>query len=114
MTIQWNDKDPIYLQVHQHLVSLIIDGVIQEGESLPSVRMIAEAHRVNPLTVSKAIQILVEDDVVQKRRGLGMYVNDGARRRLLELERSRFRNEEWPVFKSKLERLGLSLKDLEA
>ena len=112
MAIQWNDKDPIYVQVHQHLVSLVIDGVIKEGDPLPSVRTIAEAHRVNPLTVSKAIQRLVEDDVVQKRRGLGMFLKDGACARLLDIERSRFRAEEWPVFKTKLDRLGLSLDDL--
>lgn len=112
MSIQWNEKDPIYVQIHQYLVGLVIDGAIQEGDPLPSVRTIAETHRVNPLTASKAIQRLVDDDVLEKRRGLGMYLVEGARERLLQLERKRFIEEEWPVIKTKLARLEWSLKDL--
>ena len=112
MSIQWNEKDPIYVQIHQHLVGLVIDGAIQEGDPLPSVRAIAETHRVNPLTASKAIQRLVDDDVLEKRRGLGMYLVEGARERLLQLERKRFIEAEWPVIKTKLARLEWSLKDL--
>ena len=106
MSIQWNEKDPIYVQIHQHLVGLVIDGAIQEGDPLPSVRAIAETHRVNPLTASKAIQRLVDDDVLEKRRGLGMYLVEGARERLLQLERKRFIEEEWPVIKTKLAEEG--------
>ena len=112
MSIQWNERDPIYVQIHQYLVGLVIDGAIQEGDPLPSVRTIAETHRVNPLTASKAIQRLVDDDVLEKRRGLGMYLVEGARERLLQLERKRFIEEEWPVIKTKLARLEWSLKDL--
>ena len=83
MSAHWNDKDPIYRQLYDRLVAMILEGVIGEGEGLPSVRQVAADERINPLTVSKAFQLLVDDAVVEKRRGLGMFVLEGARDRLL-------------------------------
>lgn len=112
MKISWNDKDPIYRQLKDRILEMILEGVFPEGESLPSVRQLASEHRINPLTVSKAMQMLVDEDVVVKRRGLGMFVRDGAKNTLIASERSRFLSEEWPVIVSKIERLGLSTQDL--
>ena len=112
MQISWNEKDPIYRQLHDRIVELILDGIYTDGDALPSVRQLASDHRINPITVSKAMQLLVDDELVDKRRGLGMFVREGARQHLTELERRRFLDEEWPTIQNKIIRLGLSTEDL--
>ena len=112
MQITWNDKDPIYRQLRDRLVELMLEGIYTDGEVLPSVRQVATEQRINPLTVSKAYQMLVEEDLVEKRRGLGMYVKDGAGKQLREQERARFLAEEWPLVVERIERLGLTVEDL--
>ena len=112
MEITWNNKEPIYLQLRDRLVALIMDGVFPEGDALPSVRQIAGEQRINPITVSKALQILVDEELVEKKRGLGMYVVKGAKDKLAKLERQKFLTEEWPQIASRIERLGLELDDL--
>lgn len=112
MQIAWNDQDPIYRQLRDRLVEMILEGVFPEGDALPSVRQVSSDLRINPITVSKAYQLLVDDELVEKRRGLGMYVTTGARQRLTDRERDKFLTEEWPRVLARIERLGLSLDDL--
>jgi GntR family transcriptional regulator len=112
MQITWNDKTPIFRQLHDRLVELILDGVFAEGDALPSIREISSEHRINHITVSKALQILVDDDLVEKRRGLGMFVKAGAQKKLLKMEKDRFLKEEWPSLCNKIDRLGLSAQEL--
>ena len=112
MQISWNDKDPIYRQLHDRIVELILEGVFNDGEALPSVRKISSDHRINPITVSKALQILVDDELVEKKRGLGMFVVEGAREKLSQVEKERFLNVEWPQICEQAERLGLSIQEL--
>jgi len=90
LDISWNNKEPIYLQLRDRLVELIIDGVLNEGDALPSVRQISSEQRINPVTVSKAIQLLVDEALVEKRRGLGMFVLTGAKEKLTQDEKSKF------------------------
>jgi GntR family transcriptional regulator len=112
MTIAWNDSTPIYRQLRDRVVAMILDGVLKQGDALPSVRQVAADFQINPITVSKAYQELVDENLVEKRRGLGMYVTEGARGALMKSERDRFLSEEWPALHARLARLGLSLKDL--
>ncbi|WP_257388398.1 GntR family transcriptional regulator [Tahibacter caeni] len=112
MTITWNDNTPIYLQLRDRVVAMILDGVLNEGDALPSVRQVAADFQLNPITVSKAYQELVDEQLVEKRRGLGMYVNEGAREALLKNERERFLREEWPALYARLKRLGLDVEKL--
>lgn len=112
MTVAWNDNTPIYRQLRDRVVAMILDGVLKQGDALPSVRQVAADFQLNPITVSKAYQELVDEQLVEKRRGLGMYVNEGARELLLKSERERFLREEWPVLRARLERLGLDLREL--
>ncbi|MFK7865680.1 MAG: GntR family transcriptional regulator [Pseudohongiellaceae bacterium] len=112
MEISWNNKEPIYLQLRDRLVELIMDGALNEGDALPSVRQISSEQRINPITVSKAMQLLVEEELVEKRRGLGMYVVIGAKSKLATKERSKFLDEEWPQIAERIERLGLTLDEL--
>lgn len=112
MAIAWNDNTPIYRQLQQRVVAMILDSVLAEGDPLPSVRQVAADYQVNPITVSKAYQELVDQQLVEKRRGLGMFVVEGARATLLASERERFLNEEWPKLHARLQRLGLDLKAL--
>ena len=112
MSITWNDNAPIYRQLRDRVVAMILDGVLKQGDALPSVRQVAADFQLNPITVSKAYQELVDDQLVEKRRGLGMYVAEGARAALLHSERERFLREEWPALRERLERLGLDLKTL--
>lgn len=112
MQITWNDKDPIYRQLHGKLVELILEGVLKEGDALPSIRDISSEHRINHITVSKAIQLLTDEDLVEKRRGLGMYVKEGAQKNLLKMEKDSFLQEEWPVIRNRIDRLGLSVDEL--
>jgi GntR family transcriptional regulator len=109
MTITWNDKSPIYLQLKERVVGMMLDEVIKSGDALPSVRQIAAEYSLNPITVSRAFQELVDDELVEKRRGLGMYVLEGARDKLLASERERFIRTEWPALLERIKRLGISL-----
>jgi GntR family transcriptional regulator len=112
MNPEWNDSQPIYRQLRDLIVAMILDGVLKEGEALPSVRNVAAEYRVNPLTVLKSYQQLVDDGLVEKRRGLGMYVNQGAPASLLKGERERFLSEQWPAISTTIRRLGLTLREL--
>jgi GntR family transcriptional regulator len=112
MDREWNDNQPIYRQLRDRVVDMILDGVLQEGDPLPSVRNVSAEYRVNPLTVLKGYQQLVDEQLVEKRRGLGMFVKSGARHLLLEGERQRFLAEEWPRVQATIRRLGLTQEEL--
>jgi GntR family transcriptional regulator len=112
MSTRWDDNQPIYWQLREKTVAAILDGTLSEGQPLPSVRQVAVDFQINPLTVSKAYQSLVDDELVEKRRGVGMFVRDGARRQLLASEREKFLSEEWPRLANRIEQLGLNLEDL--
>jgi GntR family transcriptional regulator len=112
MDREWNDNQPIYRQLRDRVVAMILDGVLKEGDPLPSVRNVAADYRLNPLTVLKGYQELVNEELVEKRRGLGMYVKDGARNLLLKGERQKFLAEEWPRIKETIQRLGLEAEEL--
>jgi len=108
----WTENAPIYRQLRDRVVAMILEGVLKEGDPLPSVRNVAAEFRINPLTVLKAYQELVDEQLVEKRRGRGMFVNAGARAALLKDERSRFLRDEWPRTRATIERLGFDLADL--
>ncbi len=112
MDREWNDKQPIYRQLRDRVVAMILEGVLKEGDPLPSVRNVAAEYRVNPLTVLKGYQQLVDEDFVESRRGLGMFVKTGARNLLLQGERQKFLAEEWPRIQANIERLGLTAEEL--
>ena len=112
MSITWNDNAPIYRQLRDRVVAMILDGVLKQGDALPSVRQVAADFQLNPITVSKAYQELVDEQLVEKRRGLGMYVTDGARDALMRSERDRFLTEEWPLLYARLKRMNLDLETL--
>jgi GntR family transcriptional regulator len=112
MDREWNDNQPIYRQLRDRVVAMILEGVLKEGDPLPSVRNVAAEYRVNPLTVLKGYQQLVDDGLVESRRGLGMFINSGARNILLKGERQKFLDEEWPRIQATIERLGLKADDL--
>ncbi len=112
MPAEWDDNQPIYKQLRNRVVAMILDGVIKDGDALPSVRSVAADYRLNPLTVLKSYQELVDDQLVEKRRGRGMFLTDGARKKLLKEERQRFLEDEWPRIRSMIERLGLDPDDL--
>jgi GntR family transcriptional regulator len=114
MNHEWNDGQPIYRQLRDRGVHMILDGVLKEGDPLPSVRNVAAEYRVNPLTVLKAYQQLVDEELVEKRRGLGMFVKAGARNLLLQGERQKFLTDEWPRIVATIQRLGLTPKELMA
>ena len=112
MDPQWNDSQPIYRQLRDRVVAMILDGVLKEGDPLPSVRTVAAEYRVNPLTVLKGYQELVDEKLVESKRGLGMFINTGARSLLLRGERQRFLAEEWPRVQATIQRLGLKPEEL--
>ena len=112
MDLEWNDGQPIYRQLRDRVVEMILDGVLKEGDPLPSVRNVAAEYRVNPLTILKAYQQLVDEELVEKRRGLGMFVRTGARNLLLEGERRKFLAEQWPRISATIQRLGLTRQEL--
>src|SRR5574340_1157559 len=104
MDREWNDSQPIYRQLRDRVVAMILDGVLKEGDPLPSVRTVAAEYRVNPLTVLKGYQQLVDEDLVEARRGLGMFVKTGASSLLLDAERQKFLGEEWPRIHATIQR----------
>jgi len=112
MDRDWNDNQPIYRQLRDRVVAMILDRVLKEGDPLPSVRNVAAEYRLNPLTVLKGYQQLVDEELVEKRRGLGMFVKSGARDLLLQGERRKFLAEEWPRIYATMQRLGLKPQDL--
>ena len=112
MSFHWNDKEPIYLQLKDQIKDMILAGDIAEGEALPSVRQVAIDYKVNPITVSKSYQILVDEQLVEKRRGLGMFVKPGAVKKLQVNENEQFINEDWPKILTKIQHLNLDTTQL--
>jgi GntR family transcriptional regulator len=112
MDREWNDSQPIYRQLRDRVVAMILDGVLKEGDPLPSVRNVAAEYRVNPLTVLKGYQQLVDEQLVESRRGRGMFVNAGARDLLMRGEREKFLTEEWPRVHATIQRLGITAEEL--
>ena len=112
MSTHWNDSQPIYWQLKERTVAMILDGTLGEGVALPSVRNVASEFQLNPITVSKSYQALVDDGLVEKRRGLGMFVCKGAHKKLVISERDKFVKQEWPATLHRIGQLGLSIKDL--
>lgn len=112
MTIGWNDNTPIYRQLKDKVIGMMLDGALKAGDALPSVRQVAAEYQLNPITVSKAYQELVDDNLVEKRRGIGMYVMEGASEKLLASERERFLREEWPAMLERIRQLGLNAEQL--
>ena len=112
MEREWNDSQPIYRQLRDRVVAMILEGVLNEGDALPSVRTVSAEYRVNPLTVMKGYQQLVDEGLVETKRGLGMFINAGARKLLMQAERQRFLDEEWPKVRATIQRLGLTVEDL--
>lgn len=112
METNWNDSQPIYRQLRDRVVAMILEGVLEDGDPLPSVRTVAAEYRLNPLTVLKGYQQLVDEQLVEKKRGRGMFITDGARVALLKGERQRFLEEEWPKIAATIQRLGLAASDL--
>jgi len=108
----WNEDQPIYRQLRDRLMEMILDGVIEEGDAMPSVRQISVELKINPITVTRAVQELEECGLLEKRRGLGNFVKPGAREQLLQQERKKFLKEDWPALRAKLARLQISLDAL--
>src|SRR5215203_1349363 len=112
MDREWNDSQPIYRQLRDRIVDMILDGVLKDGDPLPSVRNVAAEYRVNPITVMKGYQELVDEQLVEMKRGRGMFVNTGARKLLLQAERQKFLEEQWPRIHATIQRLGLTAEEL--
>ncbi len=112
MDPKWNEDQPIYRQLRDRVVAMILEEVLGDGDALPSVRNVAAEYRLNPLTVLKGYQELVDEGLVEKKRGRGMFVNEGARTKLLKAERQRFLDKEWPAVMAMIERLGLDVSEL--
>jgi GntR family transcriptional regulator len=112
MEPEWNASQPIYRQLRDRIIAMILDRVLQEGDPLPSVRNVAAEYRVNHLTVLKGYQQLVDEQLVESRRGLGMFINAGARNSLLRGERQKFLAEQWPRVYATIQRLGLKAEEL--
>lgn len=112
MDPKWNDNSPIYRQLRDRVVAMILEGSLKEGDPLPSVRAVAADYQINPLTVLKGYQALVDEELVEKRRGLGMYVKTGASRALMKHEREAFLKTEWPQMLQRISRLDLDVKEL--
>ena len=111
-SIQWSDGAPIYRQLKDRVIAMMLDGILKPGDALPSVRQVAAEYQLNPITVSRAYQELADEALVEKRRGLGMFVTDEASKKLLSSERERFLSEEWPAVAERIQRLGLSTEEL--
>ena len=112
MDTEWNDRQPIYWQLRARIVEMILDGVLKEGDPLPSVRTVAADYLVNPVTVLKGYQQLVDERLVESKRGRGMFINAGAKELLLGGERQKFLEEQWPKIVETIQRLGLKTEDL--
>ncbi len=112
MTTHWNDSQPIYWQLKERTIAMILDGTLAEGDALPSVRTVASEFQLNPITVSKSYQALVDEGLVEKHRGLGMFVIAGARKKLFNSERKKFLTQEWPATLNRIHQLGLDIDEL--
>lgn len=112
MSSDWNNNTPIYRQLKDRIVAMLLDGLLKPGDPLPSVRQIAADFQLNPITVSRAYQELADATLVEKRRGIGMYVTDGAREKLIVSERERFLQVEWPQMVDRIRRLGMNTEEL--
>jgi GntR family transcriptional regulator len=112
MDPKWNEDQPIYRQLRDRVVAMILEGVLVDGDALPSVRNVAAEYRLNPLTVLKGYQELVEEGLVEKKRGRGMFVKESAQAKLFKVERRRFLNKEWPEVLARIKRLGLDVGEL--
>ncbi len=112
MDIGWNDNAPIYRQLKERVIGMMLDGLLKPGDALPSVRQVAADYQLNPITVSRAYQELADETLVEKRRGLGMYITEGARDKLLASERERFMRDEWPAMLERIRRLDLDIGQL--
>jgi GntR family transcriptional regulator len=112
MDQEWNDNQPIYRQLRDRVVDMILEGVLAEGDALPSVRNVATEYQINPLTVLKAYQALQDEALVDKRRGRGMFVREGAVDQLRSSEREQFLEQEWPLILERIQRLGLDAETL--
>ncbi len=112
MDPKWNEDQPIYRQLRDRVIAMILEDVLGDGDALPSVRNVAAEYRLNPLTVLKGYQELVDQGLVEKKRGRGMFVIGGARQELLKAERQRFLDKEWPVIAATIRRLGLDVGEL--
>ena len=112
MSNDWNNNAPIYRQLKDRIVAMLLDGLLKPGDPLPSVRQIAADFQLNPITVSRAYQELADATLVEKRRGIGMYVTEGAREKLIISERERFLREEWPQLLERIRRLGMNMEEL--
>ena len=112
MDPNWSDNQPIYRQLRDRVVAMILEGALKEGDPLPSVRSVAAEYQINPLTVLKGYQALVDEALVEKRRGLGMFVKEGASRALMKNEREVFLKSEWPLIVERIQRLGLEADEL--
>ncbi len=112
MTAHWHTDSPIYLQLYQTVVTRILDGVLKEGEALPSVRTVAANYQLNPITISKAYQLLQDENLVIKQRGIGLFIVDGAKQQVLQREREQFLKQQWPKVIKQIERLELSVEQL--
>jgi GntR family transcriptional regulator len=112
MNPKWNEDQPIYRQLRDRVVAMILEQVLGDGDALPSVRNVAAEYQLNPLTVLKGYQELVDAGLVEKKRGRGMFINDGARVMLLKAERQRFMEKEWPEVIATISRLDLDVKEL--
>jgi GntR family transcriptional regulator len=112
MNTKWNDEQPIYRQLRDRVVAMILEHAIEEGDALPSARTVSAEYRINHITVLKAYQELSEEGLVENRRGVGLFVTAGARERLLRAERKRFLHDEWPRIRKRMHQLGLSADDL--
>ena len=112
MDPKWNEDLPIYRQLRDRVVAMMLEGVLNDGDALPSVRNVAAEYRLNPLTVLKGYQELVDEGLVEKKRGRGMFVTEGARKQLLKDERKRFIDKEWPIVVATIKRLGLNADEL--
>ncbi len=110
--IQWSDGAPIYRQLKERVIAMMLDGLLKPGDPLPSVRQVAAEYQLNPITVSRAYQELADEALVEKRRRLGMYVTEEAAKKLLSSERERFLQEEWPLVVERIQRLGLRMDEL--
>ncbi len=112
MDPKWKEDQPIYRQLRDRVVAMILEEVLVDGDALPSVRNVAAEYRLNPLTVLKGYQELVDEGLVEKKRGRGMFVTDGAQKQLLKDERNRFLDKDWPQIVATIERLGLKTDQL--
>lgn len=112
MSATWHDNAPIYRQLKEKVIGMMLDGLLKPGDALPSVRQVAADFQLNPITVTRAYQELVDETLVEKRRGLGMYMTEGARDKLLASERQRFLHEEWPAMLARIARLELDVREL--